>query len=143
MTVSRVNTEQDVGQQMIQPAVCKPPGDDSGSHGNGPARPCSRYANLVFLIFTALLGGLAWYLMRRKEQTLVKEEISAAPPPIQETPEASGRCSAGRHAWFRGGASLDPLVDSRQKGELQDRIKRTREVCPGSGLPAARGAHSR
>ena len=69
---------------MISQLFVNPSGDDSGSHGNGPARPCSRYAQLVFLIFTALLGGLAWYLMRRKEQTLVKEEISAAPPPIQE-----------------------------------------------------------
>ncbi len=89
VTVSRVNTEQDVGQQMISQLFVNPQvmilaAMVMGLLGLVPGMP-----NLVFLIFTALLGGLAWYLMRRKEQTLVKEEISAAPPPIQETPEAS------------------------------------------------------
>ena len=66
--------------------------------------------------------------MRRKEQTLVKEEISAAPPPIQETPEASWEdVQLVDMLGLEVGHRLIPLVDSRQKGELLDRIKSVRK----------------
>ena len=128
VTVSRVNTEQDVGQQMISQLFVNPQvmilaAMVMGLLGLVPGMP-----NLVFLIFTALLGGLAWYLMRRKEQTLVKEEISAAPPPIQETPEASWEdVQLVDMLGLEVGHRLIPLVDSRQKGELLDRIKSVRK----------------
>lgn len=128
VTVSRVNTEQDVGQQMISQLFVNPQvmilaAMVMGLLGLVPGMP-----NLVFLIFTALLGGLAWYLMRRKKQTLVKEEISAAPPPIQETPEASWEdVQLVDMLGLEVGHRLIPLVDSRQKGELLDRIKSVRK----------------
>lgn len=77
VTVSRVNTDQDVGQQMISQLFINPQvmilsAMVMGLLGMVPGMP-----NLVFLIFTALLAGLAWYLIRQKEQALLKEEISA------------------------------------------------------------------
>ncbi|WP_404376508.1 flagellar biosynthesis protein FlhA [Vreelandella aquamarina] len=129
VTVSRVNTEQDVGQQMISQLFVNPQvmilaAMVMGLLGLVPGMP-----NLVFLIFTALLGGLAWYLIRRKEQTLVKEEISAAaPPPVQETPEASWEdVQLVDTLGLEVGHRLIPLVDSRQKGELLGRIKSVRK----------------
>ena len=62
VTVSRVSTEQDVGQQMLaqlftNPQVLYLSAGVLGMLGLVPGMP-----NLVFLFFTALLGGLGWYL---------------------------------------------------------------------------------
>ena len=128
VTVSRVNTEQDVGQQMISQLFVNPQvmilaAMVMGLLGLVPGMP-----NFVFLVFTALLGGLAWYLIRRKEHKLVKEEISTAPPPVQETPEASWEdVQLVDTLGLEVGHRLIPLVDSRQKGELLGRIKSVRK----------------
>ncbi|WP_447554901.1 flagellar biosynthesis protein FlhA [Vreelandella sp. EE22] len=128
VTVSRVNTEQDVGQQMISQLFVNPQvmilaAVVMGLLGMVPGMP-----NLVFLIFTALLGGLAWFLMRHQEKVLVKEEISDAPVPLQETPEASWEdVQLVDTLGLEVGHRLIPLVDSRQKGELLARIKSVRK----------------
>ncbi|NYS61728.1 flagellar biosynthesis protein FlhA [Vreelandella salicampi] len=129
VTVSRVTTDQDVGQQMlsqlfVNPQVLILSAAVMGLLGMVPGMP-----NLVFLIFTALLGGLAWFLIRQKNQQLVKEEISAeAPPPSQEAPEASWEdVQLVDTLGLEVGHRLIPLVDSRQKGELLGRIKSVRK----------------
>ncbi|MDR5898713.1 flagellar biosynthesis protein FlhA [Halomonas vilamensis] len=129
VTVSRVTTDQDVGQQMlsqlfVNPQVLILAAAVMGLLGMVPGMP-----NLVFLIFTALLGGLAWFLIRQKNQLLVKEEISAeAPPPSQEAPEASWEdVQLVDTLGLEVGHRLIPLVDSRQKGELLGRIKSVRK----------------
>ncbi|MCL7929259.1 flagellar biosynthesis protein FlhA [Halomonas llamarensis] len=129
VTVSRVTTDQDVGQQMlsqlfVNPQVLILAAVVMGLLGLVPGMP-----NLVFLIFTGLLGGLAWFLVRQKTQLLVKEEISTeAPPPSQEAPEASWEdVQLVDTLGLEVGHRLIPLVDSRQKGELLGRIKSVRK----------------
>ncbi|WP_144984128.1 flagellar biosynthesis protein FlhA [Halomonas sp. C22] len=129
VTVSRVNTEQDVGQQMISQLFVNPQvmilaAMVMGLLGLVPGMP-----NFVFLLFTSLLAGLAWYLIRRNNQTLVNQELTAAPPPmLQETPEASWEdVQLVDTLGLEVGHRLIPLVDSRQKGELLGRIKSVRK----------------
>ncbi|MGS2742066.1 flagellar biosynthesis protein FlhA [Halomonas sp. LS-001] len=128
VTVSRVNTDQDVGQQMISQLFVNPQvlilaAAVMGLLGMVPGMP-----NLVFLIFTALLGGLAWYLIRQKNQQLVKQDIADTPAPIQETPEASWEdVQLVDTLGLEVGHRLIPLVDARQKGELLGRIKSVRK----------------
>ncbi|WGI25565.1 flagellar biosynthesis protein FlhA [Halomonas alkaliantarctica] len=130
VTVSRVSTDtdEDIGQQMlsqlfVNPQVLILAAIVMGLLGMVPGMP-----NLVFLLFTALLAGLAWFIMRQKEQSLVKEEIATAPVPLQETPEASWEdVQLVDTLGLEVGHRLIPLVDSRQKGELLGRIKSVRK----------------
>lgn len=130
VTVSRVSTDtnEDIGQQMlsqlfVNPQVLILAAVVMGLLGMVPGMP-----NLVFLLFTGLLAGLAWWLTRQKERTLVKDEIAAAPVPLQETPEASWEdVQLVDTLGLEVGHRLIPLVDSRQKGELLGRIKSVRK----------------
>ncbi|WP_447527372.1 flagellar biosynthesis protein FlhA [Vreelandella sp. TE19] len=128
VTVSRVNTEQDVGQQMISQLFVNPQvmilaAAVMGLLGMVPGMP-----NLVFLIFTGMLGGLAWLLTRMQEKALVTEDLKEAPPAVQETPEASWEdVQLVDTLGLEVGHRLIPLVDSRQKGELLARIKSVRK----------------
>ncbi|MDX5377077.1 MAG: flagellar biosynthesis protein FlhA [Halomonas sp.] len=128
VTVSRVNTEQDVGQQMIgqlfvNPQVMVLAALVMGLLGLVPGMP-----NMVFLIFTGLLAGLAWMLTRQQEQRLVAEELKAEPPPAPETPEASwSDVQLVDTLGLEVGHRLIPLVDQRQDGELLGRIKSVRK----------------
>lgn len=130
VTVSRVSTDtdEDIGQQMlsqlfVNPQVLILAAVVMGLLGMVPGMP-----NLVFLLFTALLAGLAWFIIRQKDQALVKEEIAAAPVPLQETPEASWEdVQLVDTLGLEVGHRLIPLVDSRQKGELLGRIKSVRK----------------
>ncbi|MCE8053764.1 flagellar biosynthesis protein FlhA [Halomonas daqingensis] len=128
VTVSRVNTEQDVGQQMISqlfvnPQVMVLAALVMGLLGLVPGMP-----NLVFLIFTGLLAGLAWMLTRQKEQQLVEKELNTEPPPPPEAPEASwDDVQLVDTLGLEVGHRLIPLVDQRQDGELLGRIKSVRK----------------
>ncbi|XKE45402.1 flagellar biosynthesis protein FlhA [Halomonas organivorans] len=128
VTVSRVTTDQDVGQQMIgqlfvNPQVMLLAAGVMGLLGLVPGMP-----NLVFLLFTALLGGLAWWMMRQKERELVAEQTQAAPPPAPEAPEASWEdVQLVDTLGLEVGHRLIPMVDAQQKGELLGRIKSVRK----------------
>ncbi|MBP5980924.1 MAG: flagellar biosynthesis protein FlhA [Halomonas sp.] len=130
VTVSRVSTDtnEDIGQQMlsqlfVNPQVLILAAVVMGLLGMVPGMP-----NFVFLLFTALLGGLAWLLMRRKEKALIKEDIDTAPLVTQETPEASwDDVQLVDTLGLEVGHRLIPLVDARQKGELLGRIKSVRK----------------
>ena len=130
VTVSRVSTDtnEDIGQQMlsqlfVNPQVLILAAVVMGLLGMVPGMP-----NFVFLFFTALLAGLAWFIMRQKEKTLVKNEIATEPVPLQETPEASWEdVQLVDTLGLEVGHRLIPLVDSRQKGELLGRIKSVRK----------------
>ncbi len=72
VTVSRVSTDtdEDIGQQMlsqlfVNPQVLILAAVVMGLLGMVPGMP-----NFVFLLFTALLAGLAWFLMRQKRAGL-------------------------------------------------------------------------
>ncbi|GGX80026.1 flagellar biosynthesis protein FlhA [Litchfieldella qijiaojingensis] len=128
VTVSRVNTDQDVGQQMISQLFVNPQvlilaAGVMGLLGMVPGMP-----NLVFLIFTAALGGLAWFLMRQQENKLAAQEIDAEPAPPPEAPEASwDDVQLVDTLGLEVGHRLIPLVDHRQQGELLGRIKSVRK----------------
>ncbi|PXX96423.1 flagellar biosynthesis protein FlhA [Halomonas sp. LBP4] len=128
VTVSRVNTDQDVGQQMISQLFVNPQvmilaAAVMGLLGLVPGMP-----NVVFLIFTVLLGGLAWWLIRQKEQRQVQEELAAEPLPAPEAPEASwDDVQLVDTLGLEVGHRLIPLVDQRQEGELLGRIKSVRK----------------
>ncbi|MGM0784228.1 MAG: flagellar biosynthesis protein FlhA [Pseudomonadota bacterium] len=128
VTVSRVNTDQDVGQQMISQLFVNPQvmilaAMVMGLLGLVPGMP-----NLVFLLFTGVLGGIAWFLLRQQEKKLVEKEMQAAPPPAPEAPEASwDDVQLVDTLGLEVGHRLIPLVDQRQDGELLARIKSVRK----------------
>ncbi|MDR5905792.1 flagellar biosynthesis protein FlhA [Franzmannia qiaohouensis] len=128
VTVSRVTTDEDVGQQMISQLFVNPQvlilsACVMGMLGMVPGMP-----NFVFLFFTALLGGLAWWLMRRQESAIAEQEIKADAPPPPEAPEASwDDVQLVDTLGLEVGHRLIPLVDHRQQGELLGRIKSVRK----------------
>ncbi|HEU0277037.1 MAG TPA: flagellar biosynthesis protein FlhA [Rhodanobacteraceae bacterium] len=127
VTVSRVNANQDVGQQVVDQLLTKPrvlwlAAGVLGLLGLVPGMP-----NFIFLFFTAALAGLAWLLMRRdaRRQAAAKEE---APAPAQESPEASwDDVQLIDVLGLEVGHRLIPLVDFHQQGELLGRIKGVRK----------------
>ena len=128
--VTRVGTDQDVGDQMVSqlfsnPRVLMLSGGVIGLLGLVPGMP-----NFVFLLFTAALLGLAWWLRGRE----IKPKSSAEPTSLvktQETPatvEASWKDvqledSLGLEVGYR----LIPMVDHLQNGELLGRIRSIRK----------------
>ncbi len=129
VTVSRVNTEQDVGQQMISQLFINPQVMILASIVIGLLGLVPGMPNLVFLIFTALLGGLSWYLLRQRQKLLI-ETTAAVEPKVaaQEAPEASwDDVQLVDTLGLEVGHRLIPLVDQRQQGELLGRIKSVRK----------------
>lgn len=127
--VTRVATEQDVGEQMVtqlfnNPRVMMLSAGVLGLLGLVPGMP-----NLVFLLFTAALLGLAWY-MRGKEMKPKAATPSAMMKP-KDTPAAVEASwtdvqledSLGMEVGYR----LIPMVDMQQDGELLGRIRSIRK----------------
>lgn len=127
--VSRVNTEQDVGEQIIgqlfnNPRVMWMVGGLIAALGIIPGMP-----NLVFLSFAVALGGIAYLMLRsrrkREESALLDVAPSAA---IQEAPEASwDDVQQVETLSIEVGHRLIPLVDERQNGTLIGRISSVRK----------------
>ncbi|QJQ99814.1 flagellar biosynthesis protein FlhA [Halomonas sp. PGE1] len=131
VTVSRVSTDkgEDVGQQMLgqlftNPQVMILAAVVMGLLGMVPGMP-----NFVFLLFTGLLGGLAWALIRNAKRQEVKEALAESElPPAPEAPEASwDDVQLVDTLGLEVGHRLIPLVDQRQEGELLSRIKGVRK----------------
>ncbi len=126
--VSRVDTDQDVGQQMISqlfvnPRVLALTAGVMGLLGMVPGMP-----NFVFLLFTGLLGGLAFYLSRREQQAVEEELLTPKAPPTQEMPEATwDDVQLVDVLGFEVGHRLIPMVDQQQQGKLLARIKSVRK----------------
>ncbi|BCX89206.1 flagellar biosynthesis protein FlhA [Methylomarinovum tepidoasis] len=87
--------------------------------------------HLPFLLLGSLLGGSAWWLMRRARQPVVEEG------PVAETPAAAGEAEVKELTWedvmpvdrigLQVGYRLIPLVDKQQGGQLMGRIKGVRK----------------
>jgi flagellar biosynthesis protein FlhA len=126
--VTRVGTDQDVGEQMVtqlfkNPRVMMLSAGVLGLLGLVPGMP-----NLVFLLFTAGLLGLAWYL--RGKESKPKAEPKVQPKQIEtaSNTEASWtdvqlEDSLGMEVGYR----LIPMVDHQQDGELLGRIRSIRK----------------
>ncbi|QTF91804.1 FHIPEP family type III secretion protein, partial [Halomonas sp. BM-2019] len=81
VTVSRVNTDEDVGQQMVSQLFVNPKvmilaACVIGLLGLVPGMP-----NFVFLLFTAGLGFMAWRIMK-------KQKLAAEAVPVEQAPGA-------------------------------------------------------
>lgn len=125
--VTRVATDQDVGEQMVtqlfsHPRVMLLSAGVLGLLGLVPGMP-----NFVFLLFTAALLGLAWWLRGREQEAI------AAPQPVK-MPENNPVMEA---SWndvqledplgMEVGYRLIPMVDTQQDGELLGRIRSIRK----------------
>ncbi|ORM75298.1 flagellar biosynthesis protein FlhA, partial [Mixta gaviniae] len=127
--VTRVSTDQDVGEQMVNqlfsnPRVMMLSAGVLGLLGLVPGMP-----NLVFLLFTAALLGLAWW--QRGREMKPKAAASQAIPRAQETAatvEATwGDVQLEDSLGMEVGYRLIPMVDSTQDGELLGRIRSIRK----------------
>lgn len=125
--VTRVSSDQDVGEQMVTQLFANPQvmllcAGVLGLLGMVPGMP-----NFVFLLFTAALLGLAWWVRGRQ----MAEPQTAQPVVVAENPqavEASWRDvqledTLGMEVGYR----LIPMVDSQQDGELLGRIRSIRK----------------
>lgn len=128
VTVSRVNTEQDVGQQMMgqlfsRPKVLMMTAGVMGLLGLVPGMP-----NLVFLILTGLLGGLGWWFTKQEELPQESSTQTLLPKSASQSSEASwDDVHLVDTLSLRVGHRLIQLVDARQQGELITRIKSLRK----------------
>lgn len=125
--VTRVSTDQDVGQQMVSqlfnnPRVMVLSAGVLGLLGLVPGMP-----NLVFLLFTAALLALAWWTRGRE----IKPVMNIEPPLQKETQQAVEATWSdvqledplGMEVGYR----LIPMVDFQQDGELLGRIRSIRK----------------
>lgn len=127
--VSRVNTEEDVGQQIVgqlfvNPRVMFMVGGLIAALGIIPGMP-----NLVFLMFAAALFGIGYLMIqnqkKREEAALLHVPQSAA---TKEAPEASwDDVKQTETLSFEVGHRLIPIVDERQNGALIGRISSVRK----------------
>ncbi|MGJ0578396.1 flagellar biosynthesis protein FlhA [Xenorhabdus bovienii] len=127
--VTRVATDEDVGQQMVtqlfnNPRVLMLSAGVLGLLGLVPGMP-----NLVFLLFTAALAGLGYFLLRKDKNPLAAQhEEMKAVEEQQQTAEASwSDVQLEDPLGMEVGYRLIPMVDFRQNGELLGRISGIRK----------------
>ncbi|MBI3525183.1 MAG: flagellar biosynthesis protein FlhA [Betaproteobacteria bacterium] len=128
LVVSRVTTNEDVGQQLAgqmfgNPMVLLLTAFILGVLGMIPGMP-----NLVFLLLAAAIGWLGWWTMRRHASPKAQEASPAAQAEPQESLDASWADVApvdvlGVEVGYR----LIPLVDKGQDGDLLKRIRGLRK----------------
>ncbi len=129
LVVSRVSTEENIGQQMVgqlfnQPQVLMLTAGIIGMMGLIPGMP-----HFAFLLLAAGLGGLTYFIMQRAKQAAEKPEAEGIiAPAAMEAPEASWEDVAqvdvlGLEVGYR----LIALVDKAQDGDLLRRIKGIRK----------------
>ncbi|CNC50881.1 flagellar biosynthesis protein FlhA [Yersinia enterocolitica] len=125
--VTRVSTDQDVGQQMVtqlfnNPRVMVLSAAVLGLLGMVPGMP-----NFVFLLFTAALLALAWRLRGKQSQ-----QPAAAEAPVMQDQQPATEATwsdvqledpLGMEVGYR----LIPMVDFQQNGELLGRIRSIRK----------------
>ncbi len=125
--VTRVSTEQDVGQQMVgqlfsNPRVMMLSAAVLGLLGLVPGMP-----NFVFLLFTAALLGLAWWLRGREMKA---PEPAPQTKPVENTQAVEATWNDVQLEDTLGmevGYRLIPMVDFQQDGELLGRIRSIRK----------------
>lgn len=125
--VTRVSTDQDVGEQMVtqlfsNPRVMILSASVLGLLGLVPGMP-----NLVFLLFTAALLGIAYWISKREGRAApsqAEQAIPEAPPVVEATWEdVQLEDPLGLEVGYR----LIPMVDFQQNGELLGRIRSIRK----------------
>ncbi len=128
LVVSRVATDEDIGQQFVgqifgKPMVMLLTAAILGVLGLIPGMP-----NLVFLLLAAVLAWLGWWTLKRQLQPAAPEAAPVAAAAPAESLEASWTDVApvdvlGLEVGYR----LIPLVDRAQDGDLLKRIRGLRK----------------
>ncbi|ANI81728.1 flagellar biosynthesis protein FlhA [Kosakonia oryzae] len=132
--VTRVSNEQDIGEQMVgqlfnNPKVMLLSAAVIGLLGLIPGMP-----NFVFLLFTAVLLGLAWWMRGRQMKAPVR---NAAREDHDKAAQAANDQASAEASWadvemedvlgLEVGYRLIPLVDSAQDGQLLIRVRGIRK----------------
>ena len=128
LVVSRVATDEDIGQQFVgqvfsNPQVLMLTAVILGILGLIPGMP-----NFAFLLFAAACGGLAWWMVQRKRlpaEQKPEAPLAAAPTESQEASWAD--VAPVDVLGLEVGYRLIPLVDRGQDGELLKRIRGLRK----------------
>lgn len=135
--VTRVSTEQDVGEQMVgqlfnNPRVMLLAAGVVGLLGMIPGMP-----NFVFLLFTAGLLALAWWIRGREiadpsgsQRAMNKDHHAVEDADLEATQATEASWADVQHEDELGlevGYRLIPIVDSDQKGPLLTRIRGIRK----------------
>ncbi|MFZ4831959.1 flagellar biosynthesis protein FlhA [Rouxiella sp. Mn2063] len=126
--VTRVGTNQDVGEQMVSqlfknPRVMMLSAGVLGLLGLVPGMP-----NLVFLLFTVALLGLAWYIRGKENSPGKPQAVQTLPQDHQQVVEASwSDVQLEDPLGMEVGYRLIPMVDAQQNGELLGRIRSIRK----------------
>jgi flagellar biosynthesis protein FlhA len=133
--VTRVATDQDVGEQMVgqmfnNPRVMLLAAGIIGLLGIIPGMP-----NIVFLLFTAGLLGLAWWLRGKELNPQMKKDNSSSRPSDIKAQQAAAQASEASWAdvqmenvlALEVGYRLIPMVDQAQSGLLLTRIRGIRK----------------
>ncbi|MCT6663587.1 flagellar biosynthesis protein FlhA [Enterobacter mori] len=132
VVVTRVANDQDVGEQMVgqlftSPRVIVLAAGVIGLLGLIPGMP-----NFVFLLFTAALLGIAWWLRGRegevKKSGGVQADADAADDEVAQVNEATWsdvqmEDTLGLEVGYR----LIPMVDHEQQGQLLTRVRGIRK----------------
>ncbi|TRZ67620.1 MAG: flagellar biosynthesis protein FlhA [Rhodocyclaceae bacterium] len=128
LVVSRVTTNEDVGQQIAgqmfgNPTVLLLTATILGVLGLIPGMP-----NLVFLLLAGVIGGLGWWILQLRTKAPAAETAPASMIEPQESLDASWADVApvdvlGLEVGYR----LIPLVDKGQDGDLLKRIRGLRK----------------
>jgi flagellar biosynthesis protein FlhA len=137
MVVSRVASDQDIGNQLVTQLFAKPEvlyitGAIIGGMGLIPGMP-----NLVFLLLAALLGG-AGYVLDKRARNAPAQEAAAAAAQAEAAAQGAQASTENEEATWQDvmpvdtlglevGYRLIPLVDRAQSGELLKRIKGIRK----------------
>ncbi|CFQ36210.1 MULTISPECIES: flagellar biosynthesis protein FlhA [Yersinia] len=135
--VTRVATDQDVGEQMVSqlfnnPQVMVLAAGVTGLLGIIPGMP-----NFVFLLFTVGLLALAWWMRGRQladptgsKRAMSKEDKTSSKAEAQAAQVSEASWSDVQHEDVLGlevGYRLIPMVDSEQNGQLLTRIRGIRK----------------
>jgi flagellar biosynthesis protein FlhA len=126
MLVSRVTTDEDMGQQMIGQLFNRPQAliltaTILGVMGLIPGMP-----HIAFLLLAGLLGALAYYVTRQSSATEIqapREEAAAPATQDASWEDVMPVDTLGLEVGYR----LIPLVDKLQDGDLLKRIKGIRK----------------
>jgi flagellar biosynthesis protein FlhA len=136
MVVSRVASDEDIGNQLVNQLFAKPEvlyitGAILGGMGLIPGMP-----NLVFILLAGLLGG-AGYLLEKRAKAAPAREAEAAAQAQAASQTAQASTESEEATWqdvmpvdtlgLEVGYRLIPLVDRAQSGELLKRIKGIRK----------------
>ena len=137
LVVTRVATEQDIGQQLVtqlfgNPMVLALTAVILGTLGLIPGMP-----NFVFLMLASVLGFLAWRGLRRPPAAEIEAAAAAAAVTAAAQQAAAQPTENAEASWsdvtpvdvlgLEVGYRLIPLVDRGQDGELLKRIRGLRK----------------